>query len=321
MTLRAIVAPPPAPAAPGAFDFQRRAYFIGLGGVGFALGPATVTAKGGGGAFDTLALAVARLRQNISRVVMASIDGPPGTVAAALMTGQRAAIPPSVMDAFRDSGLAHLLAISGLHIGLVAGIIFIALRGVLALVPTLALAHPIKKWAAATAIAGAFAFTVVAGATVPTQRAFLMIGLVLMAVLFDRRGLSMRLVAWAALVILVLSPESLLGASFQLSFAAVIALIAAYEALRERRRYGDDRGATIWQRALLYVGGVALTTLIAGSVTAPFAVYHFNRFAAFGLAANLIAVPVTALWIMPWAVAAFLLMPFGLEVFALTPMG
>ena len=193
------------------------------------------------------------------------------------------------MDAFRDSGLAHLLAISGLHIGLVAGIIFIALRGALALIPALALAHPIKKWAAVAAIAGAFGYTVVAGATVPTQRAFLMIGLVLMAVLFDRRGLSMRLVAWAATLV--------------------------------RRRYGEGQGAAVWRRVFLYVGGVALTTLIAGSVTAPFAVYHFNCFAAFGLAANLIAVPVTAFWIMPWAVAAFLLMPFGLEAAALTPMG
>ena len=321
VSLRAIVAPPPAPAAPGAFDFQRRSFFMGLGGVGFALGSATITTKGGAGAFDTLALAIARVRQNISRVVMSSIDGAPSTVAAALMTGQRGAIPPSVMSAFRDSGLAHLLAISGLHIGLVAGIIFIALRGALALVPALALVHPIKKWAAVAAIAGAFAYTVVAGATVPTQRAFLMIGLVLMAVLFDRRGLSMRLVAWAAFVVLLLSPESLLGASFQLSFAAVIALIAAYEALRERRRYIEGQGAAVWRRVFLYIGGVALTTLIAGSVTAPFAVYHFNRFAAFGLAANLIAVPVTALWIMPWAVAAFLLMPFGMEAVALTPMG
>lgn len=139
VSMRAIIAPPPTPAAPGAFDFQRRAYFMSLGGVGFGLGPAPVTAKGGGGAFDSVWLAVARLRQTISRTVMASIDGAQGTVAAALMTGQRGAIPPSVMDAFRDSGLAHLLAISGLHIGLVAGIIFIALRGTMALIPTLAL--------------------------------------------------------------------------------------------------------------------------------------------------------------------------------------
>ncbi len=185
----------------------------------------------------------------------------------------------------------------------------------------LALRYPIKKWAAAAAIIGAFAYALVAGATVPTQRAFLMIAIVLLAVIFDRRGLSMRLVAWAAFVILLLSPESLLGASFQLSFAAVTALIAVYEVVRDRRRFGD-KGPPEWQRtALLYVAGVALTTVIAGTATAPFVVYHFNRLAAFGLAANIIAVPVTALWIMPWSVAAFALMAFGLENLALSPMG
>ena len=216
------------------------------------------------------------------------------------MTGERSAIPPAVMAAVRDSGLAHLLAISGLHIGLVAGILFFGLRGALALVPPLALRYPIKKWAAAAAIPGAFAYALVAGATVPSQRAFLMIGLVLLAVLLDRRGLSMRTVAWAAVIILLLHPESLLGASFQLSFAAVTALIAGYEVVRGRRRLGGNGPPVIWRRILFYVGGVALTTLIAGAVTAPFAAYHFNRLAAYGLAANLIAVPVTALWIMPW---------------------
>lgn len=321
IAVRAVLSPPPPPSAPGAFDFQRSAFFMGIGAVGFALGPARITAEAGARPFDSLVLAVARLRQALTKRVLESVDGPAGAVAAALITGERGTIPPNVMDAFRDSGLAHLLAISGLHVGLVAGIIFMGLRAGLALVPGLAVAHSIKKWAAAAAIAAAFAYTLVAGATVPTQRAFLMLSLVLVAVLFDRRGLSMRLVAWAALVILALAPESLLGASFQLSFAAVVALIATYEELRDWRRYSDAGPLPAWRRALLYVGGVALTTLIAGSVTAPFAVYHFNRFAAYGLAANLIAVPLTAVWIMPCAVVAFLLMPFGLEQFALIPMG
>ncbi len=319
--LRGVIAPPPPPAAPGAFDFQRQSFFRGLGGVGFAYGAATVLARGGDEGLDALWLGLARVRQHIAQRVLSSLEGPAGAVAAALMTGERSAIPPAVMAAVRDSGLAHLLAISGLHIGLVAGILFFGLRGALALVPPLALRYPIKKWAAAAAIPGAFAYALVAGATVPSQRAFLMIGLVLLAVLLDRRGLSMRTVAWAAVIILLLHPESLLGASFQLSFAAVTALIAGYEVVRGRRRLGGDGPPLWWRRILLYVGGVALTTLIAGAVTAPFAVYHFNRFAAYGLAANLIAVPVTALWIMPWAVVAFLLLPLGLESVALMPLG
>ena len=214
----------------------------------------------------------------------------------------------------RDAGRAHLLAISGLHIGLVAGILFIGVRALLALVRPWALVYLIKKWAAA--ITGAFAYALIAGATVPTLRAIMMVGLVLTAVMLDRRGLSMRLLAWAALAILILQPESLLGPSFQMSFAAVTALIAAYEFLSQRRRYRADGASALppWLRkGGLYLSGVALTTVIAGAATAPFAMYHFNRIADYGLTANLVAVPVTAMWVTPWAVAAFLLMPSGLE--------
>ncbi len=324
LRVRAIVSPPPPPSAPGAFDFQRQSYFRQLGGVGFSIGRAEILSPPAEEGIDALLGAPARLRQTITTRIRAVLKGVSGTIAAALMTGERSAIPEAVMTAIRDSGLAHLLAISGLHIGLVAGIIFFGARGLLAMFPPLALRFPIKKWAAVAAIAGAFAYAVISGATVPTQRAFLMVGLVLVAVLLDRRGLSIRQVAWAALAILVVAPESLLGPSFQMSFAAVTALIATYETLSERRRYKDYDHSRLppWVRkAMFYLAGVALTTLIAGAATAPFAIFHFNRFAGYGLAANLVAVPVTALWVMPWAVAAFLLMPFGLESFALTPMG
>jgi len=318
--VRAVLNPPPAPSLPGAFDFQRQSFFRGLGAVGFAMGrPQVVTAAAEGA--GSPALAVAALRQRIGERIAAAVDGPPGAMARALMTGERGAIPADVLDAMRDSGLAHLLAISGLHIGLVAGILFVGLRAALALVPPIALRFPIKKWAAAAALPGAAAYALISGATVPTQRAFLMIGLVLLAVLLDRRGLSIRTVAWAAVAILIVQPEALLGASFQLSFAAVVALIAVYEEIRERR-FRADRASRRWPwRIALYVGGVALSSLVAGAATTPFALYHFNRLAAFGLAANLAAVPLTALWVMPCAVVAFALMPFGLERLALAPMG
>ena len=323
IVLRAMLRPPPPPAAPGAFDFQRHAYFLRLGAVGFALGRARRIAPPGDappGTTSSWGLAIEGLRTSIAERVRDRIDGPAGTVAAALMTGDRRAIPDDVIGAMRDAGLAHLLAISGLHIGLVAGLLFFGVRAALALVPALALRHPIKKWAAVAALVGAFGYLLISGATVPTQRAFLMIGLVLFAVLVDRRAISMRLVAWAALMVLLIAPDSLLGPSFQMSFAAVIALIATYEGLRGR--FLAWRGeAGLARRAALYLFGVGLTTVVAMTATAPFAVYHFNRFAAFGLAANLVAVPLTALWIMPWAMVAFLLMPLGLDALALAPMG
>ena len=320
--VRANLSPPPPPAT---FDFQRHSYFQGIGAVGFALGPARVT--GGNvalGGFQP-GIAVARIRTAVTEQIKAALPGRLGGVAAALMTGERSAVPADVLNAMHDSGLAHLLAISGLHIGLVAGILFTVVRAVLALVAPIALRFSIKKWAAVTAMIAAFAYAVMAGATLPTQRAFLMIALALIGVLLDRRGLSLRSVAWAAMVILVIQPESVLGASFQMSFAAVIALIAGYEYLSERRAYGDgdgwNRHSGWWQPSLRYLAGIAITTLIAGAATAPFAVFHFNRFADYGLIANLIAVPLTGLWVMPSAMLAFLLMPFGAEAWALAPMG
>jgi len=320
LKLRASLSPPSPPAEPGAFDFQRQSYFRGLGGVGFSYGRAEVTGQAPAQGFTSLRFAVERWRSAIAKRVRGELSGDAGAVAAALMTGDRGAISKLVLDNMRASGLAHLLAISGLHVGLIAGIVFFIVRAILALIHPLASKYPIKKWAACAAIAGAGGYALLAGATVPTQRAFLMVGLVFLAVLFDRRALSMRSVAGAALVILMVAPESLTGASFQLSFAAVVALIAVYEALREMKWFHGSSQSFI-AGALRYVLGVAVTTLVAGLATAVFAAFHFNRVADFSLAANIVAVPVTALWIMPWAVVSYALMPFGVEGLALIPMG
>lgn len=325
ISVRAELKPPSGPVAPGAFDFQRQSYFQGLGAVGFSYGRAKVEGRAPESGTQALSFQLQRLRENIGARVRGhfATEGKGqtnGAVVAALMIGERAAIPKAAMQAMRDSGLAHLLAISGLHVGLVAGILFFSVRAALVLVTGLAVRVPVKKWAAVVAILGALAYMLLAGATVPTQRAFMMAGLVLVAVIFDRQGISMRLVAWAALAILLVRPESLLGASFQMSFAAVVALVAVYEEVRERSRYWR-RPPKVSRRIMFYIAGVALTTLVAGLATSPIAAFHFNRVAAFGLAANLLAVPVTALWIMPMAVVSYALMPFGLEAAPLWLMG
>jgi competence protein ComEC len=321
ITLAAMLTPPPAPAAPGAFDFQRHAYFQGIGAVGFAVGKVQREAEAkadGPGGFE---LWLADLRASLTGRILAALGGgATGGMTAALITGDRAAIPEPVMEAMRDSGLAHIISISGLHIGLAAGTLFLAIRSLLALVPVLALRFPIKKWAATAALAGAWAYAALAGMTAPTLRSFLMMGLVLLAVLLDRRAISMRSLAWVGVAILLVLPESMVGPSFQMSFAAVAALIAAYEVQQARRRSGPEVSRRMW-RPLAYFAAVGLTTLVAGLATGPFAAYHFNRFAVYGVLANMAAVPLTAVWIMPWAVAALLLTPFGLEGLALVPMG
>jgi len=317
VTLRAELRPPPGPVAPGAFDFGRRAFFQRIGGFGFAFGGPTLLQTGAQNGF---ALWLTDLRQSIAARVRAALPGDRGAIAAALMVGERGAISEAALEAMRDAGLAHLLAISGLHMGLAAGWLFLLVRGFLALIPRIALYHPIKKWAALAAAAGALLYLGLAGAPIPTIRAFIMVATVLTAVLLDRRALSLRLVAWAALLVLLILPESLVSVSFQLSFAAVVALIAAYERLAFRGWSWAAEAA--WPARIgLYIGSVAVTSLIASLATAPFAAYHFNRLVLYGVLANLLAVPLTAFWIMPWALVAFLLMPFGLEDLALVPMG
>ena len=320
--VRAMLMPPPAPALPGGYDFQRQAYFDGLGAVGYSVGQAAVLTTPGDrpSVAEDAGLWFARQRFLVGERVRAHLDGATAAVTIALLTGEQRAIPAATMQAIRDSGLAHLLSISGLHIGLVAGIVFVVIRGALALIPWIALRYPIKKWAAVASVLAAGAYTLLADAPVPSQRSFLMVATVMVAVLVDRQGISMRLVAFAALVILLTQPHDLLGPSFQMSFAAVAALIAAYEVVQQRRRAPSAPPSPV-RVILLYVGGVTLSTLVASLATTPFAVYHFNRFQMWGIAANMVAVPVTGFWIMPCAMIAMLLMPFGWEGLGLKPMG
>ncbi len=320
--LRGRLSAPSPPLMPGGFDFQRHAYFTGIGAVGFSMGAARVLDGPPPGPFDWR-IHLSNLRGRLAERVIAAVPGDAGAVAAALITGYRSLIPERVLNAFRDAGLAHLLAISGLHIGLAAGIVFFGARRALNLYPPFALRFPVKKVAALLALVAAFGYALMAGATVPTQRAFLIAAMVLVAVMLDRRGISLRMLAWGATVVLLIQPESLLGPSFQMSFAAAIALVAAYEAAADRGVWRRDGDASPWvgRGIWLYAAGVAFTSLVASLATAPFVLYHFNQVAKFGLLANLIAVPVTALWVMPAAMLSFLLLPFGWERLALVPMG
>ena len=315
--VRAVLLPVPPPVAPGAYDFQRRSFFRGVGATGFAIGPVHwVRAPP---SRSPAWIEMERIRSAATRSIISALPGDTGAVAAALLTGKRDRISPKALAAIRDSGLAHLLAISGLHVGLVVGAVFFMLRLLLALWRPVAAQHPVKKWAAMGALLAGLLYVLLAGAPIPTQRAFLMVAVVMVAVMIDRIGISMRLVAAAATVLLLVSPEVLVEPGFQMSFAAVIALIAVYERFRRRGRTGPRR---TWQRyALLWVGGIMLTSLVANAATAPFALFHFNRLAVYGLAANLVAVPVTAFWVMPLGLIALVLMPFGLEMWPLAAMG
>jgi len=320
IAVRANIAPPPEPVMPGAYDFARSAWYHQLGAVGYALGPARPLPPEGDaepGLVDTWRLGLAELRHDITARIVTVVPGDAGAVAAALITGERSGISRETEEAYQASGLAHILSVSGLHIAIVSALLFFLVRGGLALIEPVALRYPTKKWAAVAAIAGTLAYTLIAGWQVAAVRSFLMSALVLVAIILDRNALSMRTVGWAALALLLVAPEVLLDASFQMSFSAVVALIAVYEASNPFDWAKGRPGRLV----IVFVGGIGLTTLVAGFASAPFAAYHFNRFVDYGLLANLLAAPLSNFWIMPCAVLAMFLMPFGLEALGLVPMG
>lgn len=333
--VHATLLPPGLPVEPGAFDFARRAWFEGIGAVGYARTPAlrvpvaeAIGARDGDSLLDALRIRLAALRIGLADAIRAALPGAEGAFAAAIIVGDRAAIPEADSEALRISSLAHLLAISGLHMGILTGLVFATVRIGLATIPAIALRYPTKKWAAVAALLTGVAYLLLSGATVATQRAFVMVAVMLMAVLLDRPAVSLRALALAAAIILAIRPVSLVDAGFQMSFAATIALVASYEALRERtmrraRPEGPAPGRAMRGLRLLalYAAGVVFTSLVAGSATAPFAGYHFNRLASYGLLANLGAVPVMGRWIAPTAVLAGLAAPFGLAEPMLALMG
>nr|WP_298687174.1 ComEC/Rec2 family competence protein [uncultured Dongia sp.] len=333
LKLNADLQPPAPPSVPGAFDFRRQAYFERLGGVGFSL-QAPIKTAATDLAFAPLDAVLAwfdSLRLTIGRRIQAELPGATGAMAMALIVGNQTALRANDVQAMRDSGLAHLTSISGLHIGLAAGIFFFGLRALLALVPPIALRYDIKKWAAVLALVGAFFYAGLAGMPVPTQRALVMTGVFFCAILLDRSPISMRVIAFAAIVVLLVAPEALVGASFQMSFAAVLGLIRVFDGSRTQfanlRRLGRDApdltGRIIGgvERSGIWLGTLMLTSLIASLMTAPYAAYHFDRLTLYGIAANMLAVPLTGFWVMPLAVLALIAMPFGLEHWPLQAMG
>lgn len=327
VTMAASLMPPPMPAAPGGFDFARQAWFQRIGAVGYALDkPMVLSPSSGEAARSDWRERLANLRSDltariVTRMEAGGVGASTGWVAAALITAERGPVAPSLLQAYRDAGLAHILVIAGMHMSMVAGLVFVLLRGCLAAIPAIALRYAIKKWTAAGALLVTFGYLVISGAPVPTQRAFMMNALVLGAMLVDREALSLRSLAIAATVLLALRPEVLVSASFQMSFAAVLGLIAGYEALGPRLARWRQRHRRIWFTPVFYVAGILLTTQIAGTATALYTVFHFNRFATYGLVGNFLAVPMVGFWVMPSALAAFLLMPFGLDGPAWISMG
>jgi competence protein ComEC len=306
--LKAWLMPPAPMAVPGAYDFARTAWFQGIGGTGRALGAVEIVTRADEQGWRAH---IASMRQRLADHIGTRLEGGEGGIATALATGDQGAISEEDAEAMRRSGLAHLLSVSGLHLTAMVGAVMLLTLKLLALSPTLALRFRLVLIAAAAGALAGVAYTLLTGAEVPTIRACIASLLILLGIAIGREALTLRLVAVGALVVLLFWPESLAGPSFQLSFAAITAIVALHEnprikALLARR----DEG-------LLAKGGRALLALILTGLAvevalAPIALYHFHRAGFYGALANVVAIPLTTFIIMPLEALALLLDTLGL---------
>lgn len=315
----AVLRPPPAPVIAGDYDFARQAWYAGLGAVGYVQGRCRGGVLGRPSAIvERVRLRISEGRRNLAMHVESASGDRAGGFAAALASGDRSFMQTADQEALRGSGLAHLLAISGLHMGIVGGLVFLIGWRTLSLIEPVALRWSVKKPAAGLALIACASYLIISGASVSTQRAFIMAAIIFGAVLLDRAALSLRSLSIAMIAVLILAPWSVLTPGFQMSFAATGALIATYEAWQKRLRDTPGtrrRGISFWLKSLF------VTSAVSSLATMPFAMYHFGRVAGLGLLANLAAMPIVSLVSAPFAAAALLLAPLGLDGWALRGFG
>jgi competence protein ComEC len=314
--LKARLLPPLTPVRPGSYDFSRDMFFAGIGASGFVMGAIKAAEPPEGGGLRLRYSAVMQgLRDAIDARIRTTLEGDKRAIATALLTGRRDAISQPVNDAMFISGLGHVLSISGYHMAVVAGVVFFAVRALLALFPVLTVGYAIKKWSAAAALAAAAFYLLLSGAEVATQRSFFMTAVVLIAVMVDRRAITFRTLAVAALIVLAVAPEALVHPSFQMSFAATLGLVALVQIGMPRLFATADHTATA--RAALWGGReitmLLLASLIAGLATTPYAAFHFHRVTPYGVLANLAAMPVVSALVMPAGLLGLVAMPFGFD--------
>jgi len=319
VSIRAIISAPPGPVVPEGYDPARRAYFQQIGGYGFAIGSPEISFIETSSLSDGYKRSLVRFRYGLADRIRAKAPSETAGLQVALLTGIRSYIPQDHTDALRVAGLAHVLAISGLHMGLLAGGSYFMATLLLAMISPLSRRYDIRKPAALIGAVAATAYLTLSGASVATQRAYIMAIIVFLAVILDRRAFSMRSVAVAALITLMFHPESLISVGFQMSFAAVAALVVVYREWNDKRGYVPRIG--IRQKLWSWLSTLTVTSFVAGTATSGFAVLHFNRVANYSLFGNLFAMPIFTFLVMPAALVALIAMPFGLESIPLAMMG
>ncbi len=311
--LFAILNPPPAPASPGAYDFGRGAYFQGMGGVAFALSetrPATLDPPPWR---LRLAMRINAARYDLAQRIVARLGERTGGVSAAMVTGHETWIGQDTLDDMRDSGLAHILSISGLHMAIVGGFVFFGVRLGVAAWPWLALRVSGKKVAAVAGLIAVGTYLIVSGSPPPAERAAITASIAFIAILLDRQALTMHALGVAAFAVLLMQPEAIVTPGFQMSFAATAALVALVEVWPKRtREISAPWPIVATQRFGSWVAAAVTASLVAGLATGPFAMQHFNRVAVYGLVANMATSPVADFVMMPMLALGAVLEPLGL---------
>ncbi len=310
---RAILRPPPGPVVPGAYDHARRAWFQGLGGVGYASTPCRAVAADAK-LSQSIRFRLALWRAQAARSIVEATKSDGGGFLAAITTGDRAWLAEDDVEALQASGLSHVISVSGLHVGLLGGLIFFVVWKLVALLPIVALRLDARKVAALVALCGTGAYCVFTGAEAPAVRAFIMSAIAFGAILLNRKAISMRGLAIAAICVLVALPESAIDPGFQMSFLATAALVALWE-IWERRREGAPELSWL-QRAAMWLVGAAATSVVAGLATAPISAATFGRVSVWSLPANLMAAPVLDFWVAPFSVLAAILAPLDFDDWA-----
>ena len=314
-----VMTPPPGPVVPQGYDPARRAYFEQLGGYGFAIRAPDSAVIEDMSFEENIKRAIVRFRYSLADHIREKAPQETAGLQAALLTGVRTYIPPEQTENLRVAGLAHVLAISGMHMGLLAGGSFWLATLLLATISPLSRRYDVRKPAAVIGALAATGYLILSGASVATQRAYIMAIIVFLAVILDRRAFSMRSVMVAALVTLMFHPEALISVGFQMSFAAVAALVVAYREWQDKRGYVPRLG--LWQKIKSNFATLTVTSFVAGTATSGFAVLHFNRIARYSLIGNILAMPLFTFLVMPAALATLIALPFGLEHWPLIVMG
>ena len=317
------------PVMPGGYDFARRAFYEGRGGTGYALGKVGLVDIGPSDLVTRITAAIANIRRTMSTRIRAALPGAEGAIAAAIIVGEQRGIPDAENDALRMSGLPHMITIAGLHMSIVAGCVFAAMRWLLALFPAIALRYPTKKWAAAAALGATTFYVLISGGHLSAERAYIMSAIMLLAILFGRPALTMRNLGLSAIVLIIRNPVQVVEPGFLMSFLAVMALIASYRAWADYRSnratpsgLHDDNLLTYVLRKIADHGlGAVASALIATIATASVTADQFYRLSPYSALSNLIVLPVIDMIAMPAAVLSCLAMPFGLEVIPLKVLG